>query len=157
MAKRPAGRRGKPSTTTDWANRLLLLFNVILLALGGWFVATRGISPAPKGWSYQDLITILLTAIAVLLAAVTVFIALAALWGYNTLKESAKSTAETIAREVAEQAARSTATKVARVVTMRELPEMVKVYASFDGQVPGGGTDELTDALKADGDGVEGA
>lgn len=149
MAARSALR-----SIAEWGNRLTLLLNLVLFGLAIWFISTRGLQEAPKGFSYQDLVTILLTAIAVILAAVTIFVALVALWGYTALRENAKAAAEKVARETAEEAARAEATAVARTLTMRELPEMVRLYFSTVGAPSRGEeTQELAEALKlGDGD-----
>ncbi|MDP3117973.1 MAG: hypothetical protein Q8N19_12765 [Phenylobacterium sp.] len=139
-------------SVSEWGNRLLLLVNTVLFGLALWFVCTRGLQSAPQGFSYQDLVTILLTAIAVILAAVTVFVALTALWGYTALKESAKIAAEQVARDIAEETAKSTAADAARALTMRELPGMVQLYLSTSGASGGDAPeDELAAELKRGG------
>jgi len=134
-----------------WGNRLSIFLNVVLFVLAGWFITTRGLQPAPNGFTYQDLVTVLLTAIAVILAAVTVFVALVALWGYNALKENAKSAAEAAARETAEETARVTAKAAARTLTMRELPGMVELYFRTHG-VPEGSPEAVTEGAEVAGD-----
>lgn len=144
MASRSALR-----SISEWGNRLTLLLNVVLFGIAFWFVCTRGLQSAPQGFSYQDLITILLTAIAVILAAVTIFVALVALWGYTALKENAKAAAEKVARDTAEETARAEATAAARAVTMRELPGMVRLYFSTEGAPSQtDGSEDLAEALK---------
>lgn len=137
----------------EWGNRLALFLNLVLFGLALWFLCTRGLQTAPKGFSYQDLVTILLTAIAVMLAAVTIFVALVALWGYSALKENAKAAAEKVAKETAEETAKGAATAAARTLTMRELPGMVRLYFSTEGAPPqtneGG---DLAEALKGSDD-----
>ncbi len=145
-------------SVAEWGNRLTLLLNVVLFGLAFWFISTRGLQAAPQGFSYQDLVTILLTAIAVILAAVTIFVALVALWGYTALKENAKAAAEKVARETAEETAKLEATAAARTLTMRELPGMVRLYFATEGSpsqtVESG---DLAEALKiGDGDGSHG-
>ena len=138
----------------EWGNRLALLLNIVLFGFACWFISTRGLQVAPQGFSYQELVTILLTAIAVILAAVTIFVALVALWGYTALKENAKAAAEEVARETAEETARTEAVAAARTLTMRELPGMVRLYFATEGS-PSQADDsgDLAEALKIGGDG----
>lgn len=79
-----------------------------------------GLLPVPPpGVEYKDLITIILTAVAVLLAAVTVIIALLAFWGYNSIRESAEKVAKETAERVAARTAEPVAARVALQVAER--------------------------------------
>lgn len=88
-----------------WLNRLLLVMNIVVLCGGLWVVGAFGLQHDPSGWTYQDLVSVLLTAIGVLLAIVALFVAVLAIWGYSALKEAAAEVAakkaEQVAREVA--------------------------------------------------------
>lgn len=136
-----------------WANKLIFGLNVLVLALGLWFLGTRGLERPPAGWHYQDLVTILLAAIGVLLAGVTAFVAILALWGYSAVKSEARAAASA----VAEEHARNTASEVARAVTLRELPGMVALHFETSGKpttLASDATPSLEDVLKR-GDGNE--
>lgn len=125
------------------ANALLFVANVCLLLLAGWFVLTRGVAAPTVGWTYQDLITISLSALAVLLAAVTIFLGGAAIWGYASLREGAHKKAADIASKVAMEAAQN----AAQSAVARELPSAVRVY--MDSQKPAGDTqDDLPKQLR---------
>lgn len=142
--------RSAVKSMTKWGNRLVLLLNLALFAIAFWFICTRGLQPTSKEFSYQDLVTILLAAIAVILAAVTIFVALVALWGYTALKETAKTAAEKVARETAEETANLVVPAAARTLTMRELPGMVRLYFATEGTPQQTEDDgDLEEALKS--------
>lgn len=65
---------------------------------------------------YKDFISIVLTALAVIIAALTVFVAVAAIWGFTALREEARATAERVATSTASGTAERLATKIAREV-----------------------------------------
>lgn len=115
------------------ANILFLCANVFLFGLAGYFVATRGISPPPIGWEYKDLLTIILTALAALLAAIAIFIGILAIWGYASIRDAAMRAAESKAEEIAIRVSEPVATRVAEAA--------VRATAGDDR------TDELTEAL----------
>lgn len=119
-----------------WGNRLLLGLNLVVLAGGLWVIGAFGVKHDAGGWSYQDLVSILLTAIGVLLAIVALFVAFLAIWGYTTLKELAAN----IARDAAEKEARRVAASTAETVAARTAMSTRTVVESRD---------ELQDALKA--------
>lgn len=70
-----------------------------------------------QGLEYKDFIGIVLTAFAVMIAVLTVFLAVAAVWGYSSIKdgahEMAQKTAMKVANEVATPAAKAEAVRVA--------------------------------------------
>lgn len=78
-----------------------------------------------NGIEFKDLITIVLTAIAVLLAAVTIIIALLAFWGYSSIREAAVKSAQETAKRVAETVAESAAKDKAEEVAVRQVEETV--------------------------------
>jgi hypothetical protein len=94
----------------------LIIFNVSLGILVLYFLA-RGYQPAPKDAQtieYKDFISILLTGLAVMIAVATVFLAAAAIWGFEAIRREAKASAEIEARETATTVARAVATRTAR-------------------------------------------
>jgi hypothetical protein len=58
---------------TRWVNRILLFLNACALIIAFLYFGFHGIYLVDHGIEYKDLVTIILTAIAVLLAAVTLF------------------------------------------------------------------------------------
>jgi len=125
-----------------WGNRLLFLLNLALLAVATWFVGTRGLDAPTGGWTYQELVATLLTAIGVLLAIVAFFVALLAIWGYNSLKESASTVAAARAEIVADRVAR----EVAGPIAARVGAEASNTVDDDGGTQDGGG--DLAQALK---------
>jgi hypothetical protein len=99
-----------------WANRALFIVNVVLAIGLGWFYLANA-SPSlsavpPPGLDWKDYVSILLTIVTIVLAAVALFIAVAAIWGYAAIRQHAE--------EIATAAAVETATRVARAVAARE-------------------------------------
>jgi hypothetical protein len=92
------------SFVTEWLNRLLLVTNILLVALVGGYLATRGIERPPKGLQYADVVTIILAAVAVMLAIVTLFVGILALWGYRAMRQGAENTAREVGAKVADVA-----------------------------------------------------
>lgn len=120
-----------------WANRILFTLNAILLVFAAFYLGHHRLGFGDGEIEYKDLITIILTAVAVLLAAVTIFVALMAIWGYNSLRDEATRVAV------------KTAANVARVVAARESVTMSGVVTR-DGEADD--IDELAVALRdADG------
>ena len=70
-----------------------------------------------QGLEYKDFIGIVLTAFAVMIAVLTVFLAVSAVWGYSSLKDGAhemsRKTATTVVREEAIPEAKAEAVRVA--------------------------------------------
>jgi hypothetical protein len=95
-----------------------IYLNVVLAALLFYLCIRGGLKPDDPKVEYKDLITIILTAIAVLLAGVTIIIALLAVWGYSSILKTAQ--------EAAEQAARDTARSIAEPVAARVAEEAVR-------------------------------
>ncbi len=97
----------------NWSNRVLLFLNLALLAGFGWFVYRDGLGAPPSGWDWKDLVTILLTAVTVILAATALFVAVLAVWGYTTIRQHAETTARNVAADIAREEARKVAATVA--------------------------------------------
>jgi hypothetical protein len=104
--------------------------NVLLFLLLLYHVGIDGLAKPPAGWEYKDLITIILTAFAALLAALAIIIGLFAIWGYTSIRDTVTSAADVSAREIAE----TVAARVAREVI-------------GGGTAPSSRTDDLTAAL----------
>lgn len=101
-------------------NALLITLNVVLFGLAFYFVASRGVAPS-AGWSSVELVTVVLTALAVLLTTLGIFIAVLAVWGYTRLSDDARAVATATARDVAA----ATAKEAAIDTTGKIVPEQV--------------------------------
>ena len=95
------------------ANAMLLAVNAVLLIVAIAYIVTRGIAAPPTGWDYKDLITILLTVLGAILAALAIFIGIAAVWGYSVLRQAAEEKAAAVADAKAAEIAEVVATRVA--------------------------------------------
>jgi hypothetical protein len=90
---------------------------------------------APPQWEYKDLITIILTALGVLLAGLAISIGVLAIWGYNSIREAAVQGAVLRAQEIlagAENVARSTAETVATRVAEAAMQSVAPVDRTED-------------------------
>ena len=96
--------RSSRDSLTRWGNRALFFMNLSLCIMFLWIFSTRSLTPS-TGIEYKDLIVIVLTAVAVLLAAVTLFVGALAIYGYATLRDLAERTAKDTAERVAPAAA----------------------------------------------------
>jgi hypothetical protein len=101
---------------------ILAVCNILLFLLLLYHIGIGGLSHPPVPWEYKDLITIILTALAVLLAAITILIGLITIWGYNSIRQAAVDAAETKADESAKRIAESVAARTAQ--------EFIASYAS---------------------------
>ncbi|MEP0149977.1 hypothetical protein [Roseibium sp.] len=92
---------------------LFFLMNVALFAMNAYFIGTRGYV-AGGSFDSTSLVTIALTSVAVLVTALGIFIAVLAIWGYNSLKQGAIDEAVKRAVDAAEaQAARTSERRMA--------------------------------------------
>lgn len=98
-------------------NILLSATNLALFGVGAYFVLTRGIGQS-QGWSAVELVTIMLAALGVMVAVLTLFVAVLAIWGFGRLSEEARDKAGKVARDVAERETRDYLDK--------SLPEMIE-------------------------------
>lgn len=78
------------------ANCVLIAFLFYYLHLNRHTI----LAPA-NGLEWKDFVSILLTALGVMLAVMTLFLAVLAIWGFNSLKEEAIRVARTAAMETA--------------------------------------------------------
>jgi hypothetical protein len=128
-------------------NVLFFIANLIIATIPVYYIGTRGLEPAPSGWEYKDLITIILTALAVILAGLAISIGLLAIWGYNTIRDAAVRAAETrvdVALAGAEDMARSIAESVAARAA----------EAALQSAAPVDRTEDLAEALSKKDDGT---
>src|SRR3954471_5594814 len=91
----------------------LVTFNVALGLLVLYLLSPHS-PPESSTLEYKDFISILLTGLAVMIAVATVFLAAAAIWGFEAIRREAKASAEIEARETATTVARAVATRTAR-------------------------------------------
>lgn len=134
-----------------WPSKLFIGANVLGVWLLVGYMVSRNVE-AGGGIDGADLVTIVLTALAVMLAILTIFLASLAVWGYASIREAAgriaAEVAERIAAEVAEKTAKETAAEVA-ARTSREIQDQESGQADGDeyadaasgenGQPPDGG------------------
>jgi hypothetical protein len=90
---------------------LLTIFNLGFAVMALYFIFKGGVkTPHSEHLEYKDFVTILLTALAVMIAIAALFIAAAAVWTYKEAMEIIRGIADTAARDVAA----SVAARVAR-------------------------------------------
>ena len=115
-----------------------LMITVLWFQLHGHPVILAGDNVA-NGIEYKDYITILLTALAVMMAMATILLAALAIWGFGALKDEAKKVAQEVAQRVAIQTAKDVAGPIAARESRNELPlgtsaqEAVDIATSIDG------------------------
>jgi hypothetical protein len=128
---------------------LLRVFQFLALAsaVPGWVFAAYfyfephwSIGPH-EGIEYKDFISILLTALGVLIASLAGILALGAIWGYGALKEEMTRVSEAESRKVAEIEAKAVAegvaTRVARNLAEQTLRDR-SIYGGDYGEAAGG-------------------
>lgn len=82
------------------ANRILLAGNVLLFAVLGWLLIAQGLPLHPSpGWEYKDLVSVLLTVVTIVLAFLGLAVALAAIWGWQTISQGAARRAAEVATD----------------------------------------------------------
>jgi uncharacterized membrane protein YidH (DUF202 family) len=94
--------------------------NVTIFGACAYFVFTRGFALG-WGWTPVELVTTVLTALAVLITVLGIFIAVLAIWRYTRLSEEARRVAteaasETVPKHVGEIAARLVSVEVTRQI-----------------------------------------
>jgi predicted membrane protein len=98
------------------ANKFVVIvlgsLNAVLVIFVLYFLSHRYLLPSKDAQTieYKDFISILLTGLAVMIAVMTVFLAGAAIWGYERIRKEAREVAEKEAQKVAS----AVATRVAR-------------------------------------------
>lgn len=86
-----------------WFNRILAGVNLAMFTVMAVFFITRGTNLFPP-WDGPAVVTIVLTAVTVVLGAVALGVALLAVWGYNAIRDHAGSVADRAATLAADQA-----------------------------------------------------
>ena len=127
-----------------WGNRILFSVNILALVVALLYFGWKPLVPGHENIEYKDLIAIILTALAVLLAAVTLFVAAMAIWGYNSIRQESVRAAVSAAEAEATRVAKNTA----QAVASREAIAMLGVLKG-DGKP--NADDELAAALQSEG------
>jgi hypothetical protein len=134
--------------------RGLLIFVGLLtsasIVLNLWFIGRGTLSEvhAPLV-EYKDFVTILLTALAVMIAIATVLAAMAAVWGYVEIREGINRRVD----EIASKRAAEVATEVAKDRTNAMVPELVNRAIEFAKQSEDVKGDEVADEIGKEGNG----
>jgi len=77
-----------------WVGLAIGVTNLAVLAALLFLLSARGASAiTPGAWEYKDLIAILLTAVSVIVTFIGFIVAVAAIWGFQTLKAMAEEKA----------------------------------------------------------------
>jgi hypothetical protein len=131
--------------------QLVFLLVGIVITLTGWiFAGLFYFKPslslgASQEVEYKDFISILLTALAVMIAILATTFAIAAVWGYAALKEEVVKASKAEAREAAQVEARTTADvvamRVARELAQQTLPGEAATGEDY-GRAAGGQNDD---------------
>lgn len=87
-----------------WVGKAFLLLNLMAAWALVAYIVSRGFQP-DNAFTPTDLISIVLSALGVTLAVLTIFLAILAFWGYNSFKDVAKEVATKVARQTAEEVA----------------------------------------------------
>jgi uncharacterized membrane protein len=82
------------------------LIVVWLYSKGGFYLKASEQQAVGTPLDYNNFVPILLTAIGVMIAVLTVFLAIAAVWGYTQIKDETTKTAKETAKETAKVEAR---------------------------------------------------
>lgn len=97
---------------------LLFLVINIGLSIGIFFFYTKTGYYSGSTFSSVEVVTIVLSSVAILVTGLGIFIAIMAIWGYRSLHEIAERTAERVALDIADKVAnRAAADAVARLDT----------------------------------------
>lgn len=96
IARRALGARLRGLNTILLVFVIALLITNIVLMRSGHPIAMPGDKDA-QGLEYKDFITIVLTALAVMVAVATLLLAALAVYGYGALREEAVKTASVVA------------------------------------------------------------
>lgn len=95
--------------------RGLLIFGTVFMTVGVLFFGLMfwggSLDTKAGGMGYSDFVAILLTAIAVLITTLAAFLAIAAIWGYQQIKEAAEKRAVEVAENVAARTAEPVANR----------------------------------------------
>ena len=106
-------------------NGLFFILNIALFAVFGYLFFFSPVVKSGHHWTPVELVTTVLSALAVLLTALGIFIAVLAVWGYTQIKETAKSAAVAAAVKVARETSDETAEMTTRKIVSRLVPLML--------------------------------
>ena len=104
---------------------------------------TYGLGPKPEGWQWADLVIIILVALSVMLAVLTIFLAVLGIWGYTQLKHDAREVAEKVAKEEVPGIAKPVAARQVQSYLMSREPHTDDLVGALskgdddDGRGPG--------------------
>lgn len=73
-----------------WGFGLLIVVNLALFAFLLYLLGGRPIAHPAEGWNWTDFITVQLAVVTVVLGVLALFVAVAAVWGYNELRGGAE-------------------------------------------------------------------
>jgi hypothetical protein len=93
----------------------------VFIAICAFYIATRGPLAASQGWTAEGLVTVILAATTVVLAALGIAVALVAIWGYDRIKEAAIKASVLESVKIATAAAIKTAKEIAETTAAREV------------------------------------
>lgn len=99
----------------------------VFVAICAFYIATRG-PIAEGGWTAEGLVTVILTATTVVLAALGIGVALVAIWGYDRIKEAAIKGATIEAVKTATAEAIKAAKEIAETTAAREVAARYQNY-----------------------------
>jgi hypothetical protein len=112
----------------------MVLLNIAFAIMALYFIFRGGVvTPASQPLEYKDFVSILLTALGVMIAVAALFVAFFAIWGYKSAKE--------LISEIAEKAARDTAQSVA-------------LRTAFDSKTSAPEAKEIVDAVTGEAEGA---
>jgi hypothetical protein len=86
----------------NWA---FVILNTALMAVQIYLIASQRISPGPVEWTRGDVVTILLTCLAVILAALALFVGALAILGFSAFRDMVTQAAIDIAARKAQEVA----------------------------------------------------
>jgi uncharacterized membrane protein YidH (DUF202 family) len=78
-----------------WINRTFLVLNGLLFAALLMLIDAQGASLLrPGDWEYKDLVSVMLTTVGVIVTFIGIIVAVAAIWGYQSITSIAEKKAE---------------------------------------------------------------
>lgn len=114
---------------------------VIAASIAICVIAGRTPSAGNAVFEYKDFVSILLTALGVMIAVGAVVVALAAIWGFELLRREVVSAAAKAAQETAA----ATATQIAQVKIDAIVPGLVEKAIEIDRQITGKQADKIAE------------
>lgn len=112
-------------------NYLLLGANGLFLAILLWLVLSQGLHLHPSdGWEYKDLVSVLLTVVTIVLTFIGLVVALAAIFGWQTISQGATRRASEVAQGATDTHLRSDDFQSKLKVLVEEQVENIKKAAA---------------------------